>query len=131
MGFQWAEKYSVKNRVIDEHHTKLFQLFDEFNNAMEAGKSEAFVKSTLMAIKEYTFYHFSFEEQLMEIAKYPEYLEHKRLHKGFIEEIDRMMINFGNADTDVTGKRIYRLLVAWLEDHILVVDQKYESYLHD
>lgn len=130
MSFEWSEEYSVKNRVIDEHHKHLFELFDAFESAANDGRDMAFIKATLMDIKEYTFYHFSFEERMMEAAEYPEYLAHKKLHIAFIEELDKLMDNFEALNSEALGQKTYQLMTNWLLHHIETVDQKYKPYIN-
>jgi len=131
MNFDWSQEYSVKNQKIDGHHLELFRLFDTFSEAITMGKNEEYVLDTLHDIKDYTYYHFSFEERAMKRANYPRYAQHKIIHDKFIADIDRMISEYSNADPLSISLKMYQLLTHWLQEHILKTDHQYEPYLRD
>lgn len=131
MSVDSMDGYSVSNKIIDEHHFKLFNLFEKIQILIEEDTCEVKLKSVLLEIKDYTFYHFSYEERLMEIAGYPDLLEHKRLHRNFIDLIDNIMIEVKEGHSKDACSRTYDVLNNWLKNHIMIVDKRYIEYLKD
>ncbi|MGB3366052.1 MAG: bacteriohemerythrin [Acidaminobacteraceae bacterium] len=131
MELEWEKKISVSNKIIDEHHIKLFSLFANLKNEDELSFDEHIFKKLLMEIKDYTYYHFSYEERLMDMAGYPELVEHKTLHVNFMNKIDEIMLESKSEDLKVLALEVYEILNHWLNEHIMVVDKKYIEYLRD
>lgn len=131
MSIDTMNGYSVSNKIIDEHHLKLFNLFEKIQILIEEETCEVKLKAVLLEIKDYTFYHFNYEERLMEIAGYPELLEHKRLHRNFIDLIDNIMIEVKEGHSKDACTRTYDVLKNWLINHIQIVDKRYVEYLKD
>lgn len=131
MELEWKEKISVSNKIIDEHHIKLFSLFSNLKNENDTLFDEHTFKQFLMEIKDYTYYHFNYEERLMEMANYPKLVDHKVLHSNFMRKIDEVMLKSKSNNFEVVGYEVYELLNNWLNEHIMVVDKKYVEYLRD
>ena len=67
MGYiRWSEKYSVNVTKIDEQHKKLVSLINEMYDAMRAGKGKDILGAVIAKIVDYTVYHFSTEELLLQ-----------------------------------------------------------------
>lgn len=131
MSVDTMESYSVSNKIIDEHHFKLFNLFEKIKILIDEDICDVRLKAVLLEIKDYTFYHFNYEERLMEIAGYPDLMEHKRLHRNFIDLIDNIMIEVKEGHSKDACIRTYDVLNNWLKNHIMVIDKKYVEYLKD
>ena len=131
MDLECEKKISVSNKIIDEHHIKLFALFANLKAEDESSFDEHTLKKLLMEIKDYTYYHFSYEERLMEMAKYPELVSHKTLHINFMDKIDEIMLEAKSEDFKVVAYEVYEILNHWLNEHIMIVDKKYIEYLRD
>lgn len=131
MDLEWEKKISVSNKIIDEHHIKLFSLFANLKDEDESSFDEHTLKKLLMEIKDYTYYHFSYEERLMEMARYPELVKHKTLHINFMNKIDEIMLEAKSEDFKAVAYEVYEILNHWLNEHIMIVDKKYVEYLRD
>ncbi len=130
MNIEWEKKISVSNKILDEHHLKLFSLFEKLKNE-RSSIDEHILKQVLMEIKDYTYYHFNYEERLMKMANYPDLLDHKNLHINFMRHIDEIMILAKSEDFSLILEETYRTLFNWLNEHIMKVDKKYIDYLKD
>jgi len=83
MAYQWDSSLETGYEKVDNQHK---QLVAAVNNLMEAsvqGKGDKAVLETLDFLTGYAIKHFADEEQLQIVYKYPEYLNHKRLHDEF------------------------------------------------
>ena len=128
--FAWSEKFSVEVKTLDEHHKKLFELMDKLNTALLERRGREVVGEVLQALLDYTVYHFSEEEKLLEIAKADGIVAHKQLHRDFIDEIKKYK---GKADQGMEAfitTTLSKTLNDWLVNHIGRVDKLYSESMH-
>ena len=128
--FKWDQKYSVKNKIIDEQHRKLFLLVDELYFFPFEKQKKGHLKKILIELISYCKYHFATEERLFEIKKYKFLEQHKKEHKHFIQRINNFYNDF------IEGKEIHisefiKFMKEWLKNHVMVNDMKYVDVLKD
>lgn len=131
MYFKWKDEYSVGIETIDNQHKHLFELggrivdladanddFDHYDEIMEV----------IQELKDYTVYHFGFEEDLMQKYAYNDYETHKFHHFFAVKKIHK----FEEEDFDENQKDAVMKMVAfisdWVTNHILQEDQKYKDF---
>ncbi len=127
----WQDSYSVHNDILDGHHKKLFQLFDEIYDILEGGDAETPTYSPLKVISElnvYALFHFKEEEKLMEEIQFSELDAHRKQHEYFIEKIHEFKKQYKANDT-LINYDLYYFLSHWLIQHIIQVDSKYMDYI--
>ena len=124
----WNEKYSVKVPSIDEQHKKLVCIINELYSSMKAGKSREQLGKTLEDLVEYTKYHFSYEEKLLEKTGYEDIEEHKKQHNAFADKITTTCKNYESGKMFMSID-ICNFLQNWLIQHIQGTDQKYSQIL--
>lgn len=130
--FEWKENYSVEVDIIDEQHKKLLeigaQLYDIVSNKANIDFYDE-ILNILESLKDYTVYHFEYEEKLMKEYNYEDLDKHKVEHRKFIQKImsiteDSIDEKQGNVTMDMI------LFVAdWIENHILKSDKKYSGII--
>lgn len=127
----WEESYSVNNEEIDKQHKTWIAIYNELDNTLLHGNLEEIDSITariLQKMYDYARYHFSVEEEFMLKIKYPDLVNHRRIHKDFDTEI----YNYHRAVLDgklVLNTTIIKLIRNWLVDHILHEDKKYRLFL--
>lgn len=130
--FEWSQKLTVYNKSIDEQHKKLLQLgrkLEHFYNNKTKSRDE-FIR-LVNELKEYTVYHFSYEEDLMEQAKYTNLAQHKEIHKSFVSKVQDVDPKTFNIDSTEDLRNLILFLSKWVIQHIRNEDFKYSSYLSD
>ena len=70
--FQWEEMYSVQVASFDRQHRGLFRTVHELNEALRAGCGKDVAGKILQQLIDYTASHFAAEEEVMDMADYPE-----------------------------------------------------------
>lgn len=124
----WDDSFSVHNSTIDSQHQKLFDYVNEFDAAVASGADTKTLLAVIEKVLDYTAYHFSEEEKLMEKGGYPEIERHKLLHKQLIEKAvsarDQIASGLDNAAIDTQN-----FLSFWLKSHIRGVDTRYTDYV--
>ncbi|WP_029458631.1 bacteriohemerythrin [Solidesulfovibrio alcoholivorans] len=127
---QWDQSLAVNIGDIDEQHQKLVQMICDLHEAMRTGKGKGQVESILRELEEYAVEHFGFEEKLMEKHKYPGYLNHRKEHEKFVDQV----IAFGNdfrANRAALTTEVMNFLKNWLVGHIKGTDKKYSSFFNE
>ena len=128
---KWEDSFSVHNTEIDGQHQKWIAIYNKMHESMikESEQSKAGTEA-LKAMLDYARYHFSFEEEYMRKINYPNFMEHRRLHKDF----DNLLYTYYRDKQEgkvVLGTEIIGILKNWLCDHIKKEDKKYALFLKE
>lgn len=130
--FIWKEEFSVNIPLIDEQHKKLFKIGNNINELLKNYYGQDSFDQILAEVSklvEYTKYHFSQEEKLMEHYNYDELEKHIAEHNKFIlylEGLDYEVINFKQKEalTDLV-----KFIASWIFKHIMNTDFRYSEFL--
>lgn len=132
--FEWSKEYNFNIRVIDQHHQKLFKLGGDLYDI--ASLSDEFdyydeIKKIFDELRDYTVYHFDYEENLLEENGYdPEKLKMQKFeHAYFVSKLVRAE----GKNLDEQQKQVLNELIMfyykWIKEHILVADRQYVDFL--
>ncbi|QEK10892.1 bacteriohemerythrin [Crassaminicella thermophila] len=132
--FEWKEEYCFNIAEIDKQHKHLLEigkkLYDILTLKDEIDHYDEIVE-ILVELREYTIYHFTYEEKLLKQHGYEGLQLHKRQHKSFINKI----IQFENQDIDEKQMemklKMMEFLADWIEQHILKSDHQYKDFLQE
>lgn len=124
---QWKEEYEVGVVEIDEQHQKLIDIanrvYELMRNELALDKYDQIVE-ILQELKEYTVYHFHFEEGLMQKARYKKRFSHKILHQNFLAQVEAVDLSAVDENQDAYLVQIMDFIANWLIDHIVGEDKK-------
>jgi hemerythrin len=129
---EWDSRYSVGITLIDDQHKKLIHLTNELYQGCLAGNGEAqvFFLKTVRGVLDYTKFHFSAEEKLMENVGYPRYAEHRKQHEDFVMQMINEVKSFQEGKKFVPNNFV-RYLKDWILSHIAIMDSLYARYIYD
>jgi len=121
----WTPDMSVGIDIIDKDHKILISCLNDFVGACESGKGVLVTESIFSVLYDYTNFHFSREEKIMEVCGYKGLENHKNLHEtlrgNLIDARDRYLLNPSReVETEIMD-----FLRSWLTDHILACDMDY------
>ncbi|WP_221794821.1 bacteriohemerythrin [Oceanobacter mangrovi] len=125
--FEWNTSYDIGVDIIDSQHRRIA---DYVNGLDEAIKSDdkAAVFDLMELLKDYTFDHFAFEEQLMERAGYPLLDAHLVVHQRFRAKVNDFEYALRSGDDPIgVARKIRNELTRWLIQHIQHEDQNYAA----
>ena len=125
---QWNDSLSVGNNDIDNDHKKLLSMINQLQTAVHYQTDDETIEKTLNELIEYTKYHFSREEKLMQEYNFPEYDDHKQQHDQMVTQITKFIDEY-RIDKTRTIENVSQFLKSWLINHINGSDQKYRPYL--
>jgi hemerythrin len=124
----WDDRYSIGVQKIDNHHKKLFSLlnktYDSFLKFVPTDELDILFDELI----DYTAYHFSEEEQLMQESRFPDFQAHKKEHDSFSQKIMEMHENFHSGKKSLSLE-VISFLNNWLSNHILQLDAEIGRFL--
>ena len=126
----WKPEYSVKIKVLDEHHQHLFELVNELHDFMRMGKGDEIMITTLRDLLLYTRNHFAAEEVLMTTFSYPQFLSHRLEHQKLTRSVHDFITAF-EAGERRFSPQLMDFLNDWLTCHILQTDLQYTAFLRE
>lgn len=134
MYFEWKDTYCVNVAGVDKQHKKMFKIGGAISDLVLARDQYDHydeIMDILQELKDYTLYHFDYEEKLMEKYGYKELESHKIEHIFMIKKLQRIQ----NKDIDTNQKEATVDLIAfvsdWIAGHILKTDMRYKEYFNE
>jgi hemerythrin len=125
---KWNESYSVGIESIDNDHKKLLGMINQLQTAVHYTTDESMIEVILNDLVDYTKYHFSREEGLMQECNYPDFSEHKKQHEAMIKQVLHYIDEYRKHNKH-TIDEVTQYLKSWLINHINGCDQDYSPYL--
>lgn len=127
MKIEWSEELSTGIPEMDDQHRQLITLLNQFYAAVEQGEREEGIYTLFRGVDDYTLFHFSAEEQLMERIGYPDLEAHKKTHAMFRQEYRSAMDRHEQGDRKAV-RDLVAFLFSWLYTHISKTDKRYGTY---
>ena len=122
---EWNESFSVNVSEIDEQHHRWIDLINKLHDAiMDKKISSKTTDKILSEMIDYTHFHFTFEEEYMKKINYPDLQKHHYQHEFFTKNIIGKLQE-ERAGGLVLSSEVMRMMMNWLQEHILQEDMKY------
>ncbi len=122
---QWDDKYRIGVNDMDEEHIVLLDRINSLIDDMNQGTLVK-IKSSFVALEEYTIEHFTHEESYMRSIEYPAYESHKKVHENLLMALSKFKEDIEKNQLD--GIKLSSFLKNWLFTHIMGVDTKYAKH---
>lgn len=127
---EWDDSLSVNVDLIDEQHKMLIQRLADLSDAFRRGLEQNKVMQTLEFMIDYTDFHFSAEEKVMEENDYPGLDEQKQQHEEFKRTLNNIVEDYKEEGTTTAiAESINVFLLNWLIKHIKGTDSKFGEFL--
>lgn len=126
--FSWNENYATGIQEIDKQHRKLISIGAKLEDMLSTGDSVDYydyILETLDELKDYTEYHFGYEEKKMEECKYENFEQHRMEHMYFVKRINKLSMEDIDSHQLSVITQTLNFLAKWLFNHILNEDKKY------
>jgi hemerythrin-like metal-binding protein len=121
----WKENYSVGDETIDAQHKQIIDYINEMHAAAQRNVAHTAIRPLLDRMVQYTIQHFKYEEDLLQLHGYPDFIRHKALH----DKMRQRTIAFRDNVLALTGSDVLSYLKEWWSCHIQDEDKKYSPYL--
>ncbi len=130
--FLWKEEYNTGIDDIDKQHKELFRISSEayklLKNDLRTDKYDNLIK-IISDLRDYTIYHFNYEENRMAEKKCKGFFAHKLEHEAFKEKINSIDFKSIDLRQDESIAELLELVYNWITDHILNTDKGYVGTL--
>lgn len=126
----WNDDLKTGVESIDEQHKSIFYKANEiFDMGIDTDMED--LKNTINFLMCYTNNHFLEEEQLMMENQYNEFIEHRRQHNLFVEEIYKIYkrVDKGQVDDDLFND-LKIMIIEWFAKHINGSDKNFVKYFN-
>ena len=124
---EWTDKLSVNISVFDNEHKKLIGIINRLYDAMSQGLGHKAMAGILVELSDYTKTHFEHEEDAMKRHDYPGFAEQKKAHDEFVNKLNDTRTQYENGGITLSIP-LFKLLLSWVENHIMKIDQKYSEF---
>ena len=119
----WTQDLNTDFPDVDEQHHILVDKINGLYDAYQTSDPEQ-VKTAFQELIDYTVYHFTQEEKMLEEAKYRMTEPHKKVHAHFVEKMTALQERFNNGDFSAVQEAL-DLCEGWLFRHIRLNDHGY------
>ncbi len=124
----FSQEYQTGVAVIDEQHKILFELI----NRIEYEVTNGFPMSLTSIIEElvqYTQYHFTTEEYLIQTYMPTIFETHRSQHNVFVADLQTLLAD--NPMELESIHQIHNFVVKWIQQHILIEDMLYAQVISE
>ncbi|NQU57139.1 MAG: bacteriohemerythrin [Rhodospirillales bacterium] len=123
----WTNAYKVGVPFVDADHRILVDLINQANACIDKRAESATLASVLGTLFDYTEYHFSREEKLMELAGYEGLEHHKKIHRTLAGQVNDIDLSFRENPENISAREVRDFLNNWLLEHISGHDFEYRD----
>jgi hemerythrin-like metal-binding protein len=116
--------------TFDEQNQELIDQFNVLSRACQEGGCGDVIFDVIKYVNRYVSDHFSYEEALMQVFKYPQLEGHKEEHnrfRGDVEKYNEMLAHYESLE-ELTIK-VYRTLFQWVINHVRKLDKDMIEYV--
>ena len=125
--YEMKNEYLTGIEMIDEEHTKLFEIADKLYNLLNdqfIPDKYDYILEVVGELKDYAKKHFADEEAYMEKINYKRMFTQKIQHAEFVEKMSSYNPEKIDADQKEACMDILEFINNWLVEHILENDLK-------
>lgn len=120
----WDDSFSVGIVEIDEQHRRWIEIINELHDSiMDKDISAQTTNRILHEMIDYANFHFAFEEDYMGRINYAELRKHRYQHEFFRKNLVTRLQE-ERAGGLLRNTDLMRILMSWLQKHILEEDKK-------
>lgn len=124
---QWSDALSVGIEEVDAQHKVLVALLNELHAAIVQRHGSSECRKTLDRLAEYTRVHFTTEEGIMRVLKYPGIDVHHKQHGELIQEVVALQAKIDAGQAAISFELLHFLKV-WLIKHIGESDKRFGQF---
>ncbi|MFA9373214.1 MAG: bacteriohemerythrin [Poseidonibacter sp.] len=127
----WKSEYNIGNLKIDMEHQKLFAVARKAINVNRLKNSEnekQKLKEIISELFTYVGSHFHHEQEYMQSIDYPDYENHKKLHKKMLAMLTTLISKLNSLDIKEIEKKLSDFIEEYFVKHIIVEDKKIQLW---
>jgi hemerythrin-like metal-binding protein len=125
----WTKDLEVGITFIDQQHRKLVDILNRIGEALAENVEYWIIGSFIEELEQYTQYHFTAEQEMMQKYNYPEADSHEHKHDYFIEQLKDAVESYKMGEAQRVIRDLRTFLKKWLASHILGTDKELAKFL--
>lgn len=123
----WTKKYSVNNELLDGQHKTLLSILGRMADFVETLQEPELMVHLLTEMSDYALEHFNSEELYMANIGFPHLDDHVEKHGNYSISVLKFTCNH-LTDSPDAPENVFKYLLEWWTEHILLEDKKYALY---
>ena len=123
----WKEEYLIGVEEIDRQHMDFVKLINRLNIIKEYGDNLEYSLRLMAEVAKYADYHFTCEENIMYLTKYPDLEKQEKAHKEMLAEYGNLMQSIQNKEAVIED--VIKYLEAWFAQHSVELDKRIGTFL--
>lgn len=123
----WKDDFLTGVEEIDRQHKEFVKLINRLNIIHEYGDNAGYALRLLNEIGKYADYHFTSEENLMDLTKYPHLETQEEAHKDLLVRYRQWVESYKNKKANIED--VIKFLEAWFTGHTINADKKIGEFL--
>jgi hemerythrin-like metal-binding protein len=123
----WDESYNIGIEEIDRQHMEFIKLLRRFNFGLQNNAPLSLQLRILNELVKYADYHFSSEENILYVTRYPDFAVQQEEHRRILRWLARRVEGYNRMPQ--TGAQLAGFLYAWFIDHTQAEDRKVAVYV--
>jgi hemerythrin len=128
--FMWTNKLSVGVAAFDEEHKIFIRIIDDLYEKLFCDADKLPLIGIVDELIDYMNLHFRSEEQLFEIAQYPQLARHKAQHDELKQKVLKYRKDIGDENGTILAAELLHFLKDWLANHVLKYDKEAGVFLN-
>ncbi len=120
----WLEIYSVDNKIIDDEHKELIEIYNSLVTAVQNNESNERLSKIILNLTSCSLLHFKMEDEYMQKLYSTALFAFKKTHKNFIYKISMINVEL-SMGYSVNMTEICSYLKKWLESHLVTESAYY------
>lgn len=129
--YKWDDRLSVNHAKIDLDHKTIIEKARELSESMMKGKGKENIIKTVDFLNNYVKTHFEEEEKIQQKTNYPKYLDHKKNHEYFIDQLQKLTVKIKeNPTASINAIELNKLISGWFINHIKKMDVEVASHIN-
>jgi hemerythrin len=130
MNFNWDQTLFTGNEAIDRQHQELFRRLESLVEAAQGSDCSKKVSDAMAFLENYIFRHFTAEEKLQIASHYPDYEEHRKQHREFLDSVAELQMEFrSEGSNQILLLKSIAFLGNWITNHVLQSDKALAAFL--
>jgi hemerythrin len=123
---KWKSEFETGVPELDEQHKHLFEIGNKAYALLDE-KADKFdeIVEVIGELKDYTVYHFGFEEEYMKSVGHRKLFSHKVEHDDFIKRISGIDLEELDENQEEALRGLISIVFEWVTQHILGKDMEY------
>ena len=117
--FKWGAEYELGIPEMDKQHQRWIEIINGFYDNLERKDVDSKVLNMINDVLDYTNYHFTEEEKMMESIGYSELDEQKKMHELITVKMKEYKRKIESKEL-LLSMTVTNEMKEWLKNHILV-----------